>query len=503
VSRGALLNESPDPRIQIFGAPWCALTGDAMNTLRLLATITLGAAIGLGCYWLVEKSTRSPHGYFTAAAADRTPLYYRDPSGAPFWSAGPKKDSQGRDFIPIYDDEAPSLDKSAPKQTAAEGSRKILYYRNPMGLPDTSPVPKTDSMGMDYVPVYEGGDTDDGLVKLSPGKIQRTGAKSERVAKRPINSLVRAPGTVQEDERRVSVVALRFEGFVESVADVTTGDHVHKGQPLMNVYSPALSSAAAEYLSALNAGATGKELKGARRRLENLATPEPAIRDLERTREIALSIQWPAPQDGEILQRNAVNGMRAGPGDVLFRIADHRVVWVVIDVAERDLAQVKVGTHVTIRPRALPGQTFTGTVSLIYPHLNAQTRTARIRIEAPNPDELLRPEMYVDAEIETGSQDPVLAVPESAVLDSGTRQAVLIDKGEGRFEPREVKLGRRGGGYVEVKEGVSDSDAVVTSANFLIDAESNLKAALKSFGETGAAASQSDSATPSGMGGHK
>jgi len=111
--------------------------------------------------------------------------------------------------------------------------------------------------------------------------------------------------------------------------------------------------------------------------------------------------------------------------------------------------------------------------------------------------------MYVDAEIETGSQDPVLAVPESAVLDSGTRQAVLIDKGEGRFEPREVKLGRRGGGYVEVKEGVSDSDAVVTSANFLIDAESNLKAALKSFGETGAAASQSDSATPSGMGGHK
>jgi membrane fusion protein, copper/silver efflux system len=138
---------------------------------------------------------------------------------------------------------------------------------------------------------------------------------------------------------------------------------------------------------------------------------------------------------------------------------------------------------VTIRPRGLGGRTFTGEVSLIYPHLMAQTRTARIRVELPNPDELLRPEMYVDAEIETGTPAPVLAVPESAVLDSGTRQAVLIDKGDGRFEPREVKLGRRGGGYVEIRQGLAEGEAVVTSANFLIDAESNLKAALKGFAE--------------------
>ena len=126
-------------------------------------------------------------------------------------------------------------------------------------------------------------------------------------------------------------------------------------------------------------------------------------------------------------------------------------------------------------------------MALIYPHLNAQTRTARIRIEVPNPDEVLRPEMYVDAEIETGTPGAVLTVPESAVLDSGTRQAVLVDKGEGRFEPREVKLGRHGGGYVEITDGVSEGEAVVTSANFLIDAESNLKAALKGFAETGGA----------------
>jgi Cu(I)/Ag(I) efflux system membrane fusion protein len=422
------------------------------------------------------------------AAEGGATIYYQDPDGKPSYSLTPRKTPDGRDWRSVPASADISFDDSEEAPTGAKAAeakpeRKIKYYRNPMGLPDTSPAPKKDPMGMDYIPVYEGEDSNDGSVQLSPGRIQRTGAKSEPVVRRPVRSVIRAPGTVQEDERRVSVVALRFEGFVESVANVTTGDHVHKGQPLMNVYSPALSSAAAEYLSAINAGATGKELKGARRRLENLATPEPAIKELERTRDISLSIPWLAPQDGEILERNAVNGMRAGPGDVLFRIADHRLVWVVIDVAERDLSQVSVGTKVTIRPRGLGGRTFTGEVSLIYPHLMAQTRTARIRVELPNPDELLRPEMYVDAEIETGTPDSVLAVPESAVLDSGTRQAVLVDKGDGRFEPRQVKLGRRGGGYVEITDGVAEGEAVVTSANFLIDAESNLKAALKGFAE--------------------
>jgi Cu(I)/Ag(I) efflux system membrane fusion protein len=425
----------------------------------------------------------------TAAESGAT-IYYQDPDGKPFYSSTPKKTPDGRDWRIVPASADVSFDEqeepaAETRSAVATTERRIKYYRNPMGLPDTSPVPKKDSMGMDYIPVYEGEDTDDGSVKLSPGKIQRTGTKSEPVVRQSIRSVIRAPGTVQEDERRVSVVALRFEGFVESVANVTTGDHVHKGQPLMNIYSPALSNAAADYLSALSTGATGRELKGARRRLENLATPEPAIKELERTRDISLSIPWLAPQDGEILERNAVNGMRAGPGDVLFRIADHQLVWVVVDVAERDLPHVAIGTKVTIRPRALRGKTFTGAVALIYPHLNAQTRTARIRIEVPNPDEVLRPEMYVDAEIETGPAQPVLAVPESAILDSGTRQVVLVDKGEGHFEPRDVKLGHHGGGYVEIAEGVTEGEAVVTSANFLIDAESNLKAALKGFGEAG------------------
>jgi membrane fusion protein, copper/silver efflux system len=469
------------------------------------AAAVIAVATGAFVAGTSPRPNATTHLVSAASAMDSgTAIYFQDPDGKPFYSLTPKTTADGRAWRAVpasadisFDepDEAPTETKSADAKT----ERKIKYYRNPMGLPDTSRVPKKDSMGMDYIPVYEDEDSDDGSLKLSPGKIQRTGAKSEPVVRQPIRSVIRAPGTVQEDERRVSVVALRFEGFVESVANVTTGDHVHKGQLLMNVYSPALSSAAAEYLSALNAGATGKELKGARRRLENLATPEHAIKELERTREISLSIPWVAPQDGEILERNAVSGMRAGPGDVLFRIADHRLVWVLIDIAERDLSQVSVGTKVTIRPRGLGGQTFTGEVGLIYPHLMAQTRTARIRVELPNPDELLRPEMYVDADIETGTPEPVLVVREDAILDSGTRQAVLIDKGKGRFEPREVKLGRRGGGYVEIAEGLTEGEAVVTSANFLIDAESNLKAALRGFGEAGstpAAPAESTGARP-------
>jgi Cu(I)/Ag(I) efflux system membrane fusion protein len=374
---------------------------------------------------------------------------------------------------------------AAEDTTRGNQSRRIKFYRNPMGLPDISPTPKQDSMGMDYIPVYEDEDPNDGTVKISPGKIQKTGVRSKQVERRVLNIPLRVPATIQLDERRASIVSFRFEGFIESVENVTTGQHVHKGQPLMRVYSPALASAAAEYVSVHGAkagsGITSQGVKGARRRLENLGMPEQAIAEIERTGELSLSVPWLAPQDGEILERNAVNGMRAAPGAVLFRIADHQVVWVVADVAERDLASISIGQKVSVRPRAYLDRVFSGEIALIYPHLNAQTRTARIRIELQNPDGLLRPDMYADVEVATGTEAAVLTVPESAVIDSGARQIVLLDKGEGRFEPRAVKLGRRGDGRIEIIEGVSEDDKVVVTANFLIDAESNLKAALQGF----------------------
>ena len=456
----------------------------------LLATVAALVAAGIGLVGNAEWPMvhRLDLASDAAAGPGRAPIYYQDPDGRPFYSLTPKKTADGRDYRAVSagaDISFDETDATTEQKSADAGGRKVKYYRNPMGLPDFSSTPKKDSMGMDYIPVYEDEDSGDGSIRLSPGKIQRTGVRSEPVTRRVIHAMIRAPGTIQVDERRVSVVALRFEGFVEQVANITTGEHVHKGQPLMRVYSPALSSAAAEYLSAINAGSTGQALKGARRRLENLGAPESAIAELERNREISLSIPWLAPQDGEILERNAVNGMRAAPGDVLFRIADHGIVWVLLDIAERDLSQLAIGAKVDVLPRAFPGRRFGGTVALIYPHFNAQTRTARIRVELPNPEQLLRADMYADAEIEAGAAEPVLAVPESALLDSGTRQTVLIDKGEGRFEPREVKAGHRGGGYVELRDGVAEGESVVTSANFLIDAESNLKAALQGYSRAG------------------
>jgi Cu(I)/Ag(I) efflux system membrane fusion protein len=355
-----------------------------------------------------------------------------------------------------------------------------------MGLPDTSPMPKKDTMGMDYVPVYEGDEADDGTVKLSPGKIQRTGVKSERAERRSIRVAVKAPGTIQLDERRVSVIAMRSESFVQKVADVTTGTRVRAGQPLMEIYSAAIAAAAAEYLSTISSKIVGGvEVygRGSRQRLTNLDVPEPVISAMEKSAVAPVTVQWTAPRDGIVLERNAVEGMRANPGDVLFRIADISQVWALVDVSERDLGNIAVGQPVSIRARSFVGRTFSGKIAVIYPQVNRETRTARVRIELANPDFALLPDMYVDAQIDTADPAAVLAVPEGSLLDTGSRQAVLVDRGEGRFEPREVRIGRRGGGYVEIRDGLKDGELVVTAANFLIDAESNLKAALKGFSD--------------------
>jgi Cu(I)/Ag(I) efflux system membrane fusion protein len=454
--------------------------------IGIAAAVTAAAIAGVLSrpYLWPSGATKHAHIMEQARAEPGAAIYYQDPDGKPFYSLTPKKTPDGRDYRAVPAGADVSFDDPAD---APPADRKIKYYRNPMGLPDVSPTPKKDSMGMDYIPVYEGEDSDDGSVKLSPGKIQRTGVKSEPAARRVIRTAIRAPGTIQLDERRVSVIAMRAESYVQKIADVTTGAHVVKGQPLMEIYSPAVSSAAAEYISTLSSkvtgGGEGPYGKGSRQRLMNLDVPEAAIVAIEKGRNVPIGVEWTAPRDGIVLERNVTEGMRAQPGDVLFRIADHSVVWAIVDVAERDLGSVAVGQRTIVRARSFPGREFSGKINVIYPQITKETRTARVRVELPNPEVLLIHDMYVDAEIETGSAASVLAIPESAVLDSGSRQAVLVDKGEGRFEPREVKLGHRGGGFVEVREGLAEDDPVVTSANFLIDAESNLKAALKGFAE--------------------
>ncbi|MBK6908749.1 MAG: efflux RND transporter periplasmic adaptor subunit [Rhodocyclaceae bacterium] len=389
----------------------------------------------------------------------------------------------------------------------AIAAKKPLYYRNPMGLPDTSPTPKKDSMGMDYLAVYEGdagAATDEpGTVTISPAKVQKLGVRTAVVERRALSTNVRGVGRVEIDERRLATVAPRFEGWIERLHVGATGQAVRKGQPLFDVYSPELISAQREYEVAAQGLARLKDAApdaregmqavadAALARLKNWELSPAQLADIAAGKRVA-SLSVAAPASGIVLEKKAVQGMRFMPGEVLYQIADISSVWVIVDVFERDLAGVRVGQAASITLNAYPDQRLTGTVDFIYPTLTAATRTVPVRVVLANPGGLLRPSMYANVELsQVGAgktaMPPLLPllVPTSAVLDSGTRQTVLLVKGEGRYAPRAVKLGRRSDDVVEVLDGLNEGDTVVTAANFLIDSESQLKAALGSMGEAG------------------
>jgi Cu(I)/Ag(I) efflux system membrane fusion protein len=223
-------------------------------------------------------------------------------------------------------------------------------------------------------------------------------------------------------------------------------------------------------------------LKGAKQKLRNLEVPDAVIEEMRRTGEPVMSFDWPSPADGYIMKKNVVEGQMVRMGDEIFRIAGLENIWVIADVAEQDAGLVTVGQPAKVRFRAFPSEVFEGRITFILHELDAATRTAKVRIEIDNPQHRIKHEMYADVEIDTNlGEEPRVAVPNSAVIDSGNRQVVIVARGEGRFEPRSVKLGLRGEDYTEIKEGIAVGEEVVVAANFLIDAESNLKAALSSF----------------------
>jgi Cu(I)/Ag(I) efflux system membrane fusion protein len=378
-----------------------------------------------------------------------------------------------------------SVEHSAPAKT----ERKILYYRNPMGAPDISPVPKKDSMGMDYIPVYADEHDGAGTVKVSLDKIQRTGVKTEKVEARSIGRSVRAVGRVEHDETLVTIVTVRSDGYVEDLFVDKTGQHVKKGEPLFRLYSPQIQLAQSDLIVAMRADGrrlgpeADKSLEGAMLRLRNLGIPQSRIEEIRKTNTNPRTLDWPSPATGDVIVKNIINGQRVTAGEELYRIADHSRIWIIADVAESDIGAIKIGTAATVAPRAYLGEPIEGKVTFIYPELKPETRTVPVRIEVPNPEGRLKTSMYADVVLSAGEQAPVIAVPANALIDSGTRRVVLVAKGDGRFEPRAVKTGARDDGHVEIVDGLQVGEEVVTSANFLIDAESNLRAALQSFGQ--------------------
>jgi Cu(I)/Ag(I) efflux system membrane fusion protein len=286
---------------------------------------------------------------------------------------------------------------------------------------------------------------------------------------------VRAYASLQFDERRQYVVAPKYSGWIERLAVNATGDSVQRGQLLFEVYSPELNVLQQEWnLAGRSSYASDK--------LRNLDYPEAGMEKLrrgERPRTVAI----PSPVSGTVTEKMAVEGARFRAGETLFRIVDTTNMWVMAEVYEQDLAFVKVGDVARITINTWPDRSFEGRVTFIYPSVGKDSRTARLRIEVPNPDGRLRAEMAATVEIAAPLEGQRIVVPESAVIDSGQRQAVLVERGEGRYEPRPVRLGVRVPGYVEVLDGAQVGERVVTQATFLIDAESNIRAALAAFGD--------------------
>ncbi len=425
-------------------------------------------------------------------------------AGGGYWLGGKGGASHSETAAPVV----------ASSAEPAKKERKLLFYRNPMGLPDTSPTPKKDPMGMDYIAVYEGGDDDEpaaaNQIKISTDKVQKLGVRTEAAQLRVLDKVVRAAGRIEPDERRIYAISPKFEGYVERLHVNVTGQPVGKGQALFEVYSPELVSAQREYaiaaqgVEALKDGASHaqsgmKELaESSLLRLKNWDISEEQVKALSKSGQTKRTMTFRSPVAGIVTEKKAVQGMRFMPGEALYQVADLASVWVVADVFEQDIGLVKSGSKAKVTINAYPGKSFEGTISYVYPTLNAQTRTVPVRVELANPGLLLKPAMFAQVELPVGAKGQVVTVPTSAVIDSGARQIVLIEQGEGRFEPREVKLGSRSDNHIEVIEGVKEGEQVVVAANFLIDAESNLKAAVGGFGHAahGAAPKEGQAAAP-------
>jgi Cu(I)/Ag(I) efflux system membrane fusion protein len=378
------------------------------------------------------------------------------------------------------------------KQKSAEAaspppakSRKILYYRNPMGLADTSPVPKKDSMGMAYIPVYaDEAALKPGTIRLTTEKMQRAGVRLADVSRSAVSKTVRASGMVAADETRQAVLAARFAGFIEKLYVSQTGDTVRAGQPLARVWaeSPEILIKAADYIGSLASGQKDHAASAASL-LRQYGVSQAELNAMAKSGVPSRSLTIVAPASGTVMEKPAVQGMHFATGDTLFKTTDLSRVWILADVSERDLGAVKKGQKVAVNFRDNPADSFEGTVLLVYPQLDAATRTAKVRIAVANPNNRLRIGQFADVRIAVPSAaGSVLTVPVAAVVDDGSRQVVFVSKGNGLFEPRPVKLGMRNADRVEVLSGLNDGERVVASGNFLIDAESNLQSALQSFG---------------------
>jgi Cu(I)/Ag(I) efflux system membrane fusion protein len=379
--------------------------------------------------------------------------------------------------------------------SSAPGERKVKFYRSPMDPRQTSPTPRKDDMGMDFLPVYEdeadaGESSVEGLatVDIDPARQQLIGLKTAEVARGKVSGTWRTVGRVAVDERRVRHVNIKVPVYVERVFVDFVGKPVRRGAPLFSGYSPELLAAQEEYRIALS---TQKSLAAssevpvdssglvaaARRKLELWDVPASAIKKLEAGGKATRALTFHSPIAGVVTKKDVVDGMKLDEGAMPYEIVDLSRVWVLADIYETDLHRVRVGMPAKLTLKAYPNRTFEGTAAFVDPVLDPKTRTVKLRLEFQNPGGELKPEMFGQATLESVEREG-LRIPEDAVIDSGVRKVVFVALGEGKLQPREISLGDSDGTHVEVLSGLSQGERVVVRANFLVDSESRLRASL-------------------------
>jgi Cu(I)/Ag(I) efflux system membrane fusion protein len=375
---------------------------------------------------------------------------------------------------------------TAKTTAAAPAQKKVLFWVDSMNPAYKSDKPGKAPDGMDLVPVYDdavtaapssdvAGYAD---VKLTPDRRQLIGVQTGMTEMRPLGRTVRTVGRVAVDETRLYKISTKFDGYIEKLYVDVTGQPVRKGQPLFSVYSPDLLATQQEYLLAMRAAKQSPSLLAAARQRLLLWDITPAdIETLERTGAVRKSLTIDSPVSGVVLNKIAVQGARVTPGEPLFEIANLDRVWIQADVYESELPFIRLGATATTTLSYVPGRTWTGRVTFIAPTVDPMTRTVKVRSEFDNADGALKPDMFGDVVIQQPARN-VIVVPDSAVLQTGTRSVVFVVAGDGTFEPREVSVGTKSDQFYEVRSGLRAGEKVVTQANFLIDSESRLKAAL-------------------------
>ncbi len=443
----------------------------------ILATVLAIALVVV----VFARSNTKPSSTNAAGAGEKKVLYWIDPMNPGRKSDKPGKAPDGMDLVPVY------------AESATPAEKKILFWVDPMHPAYKSDKPgKAPDCGMELVPVYEEGTaaatstvTGYSNVKLSTDRQQLIGVQTGMTEMRSLGRSVRTVGRVAVDETRLYKISTKFDGYIEKLYVNVTGQRIRKGQPLFSVYSPDLLSTQQEYLLALRAAKQSPSLLAAARQRLLLWDITPGeIRELERSGAARKSVTIYSPASGYVLNKIAVEGARVTPGEPLFEIANLDRIWIQADVYESELQFIRLGATATTTLSYTPGRTWTGRVTFIAPTVDPMTRTVKVRSEFDNADGALKPDMFGDVVIQQPAR-LVVVVPDSAVLQTGTRSVVFVVKGDGMFEPREVSVGTKSDQFYEVRSGLKAGEKVVTQANFLIDSESRLKAALAAMNGPG------------------